>query len=289
MLLRKVFVLLLINISNITNLYCSQLLVTTSKSLLLVDTETDTYFPLHQGDGVYYGISVMDEKFYVAAQMNDDDKKLPILGGQILVFDRSGKLCERLKAPFHMHDIHQIAWHEDKLYVSCTWNNMIAIYDGTNWEQWFPSPDFKQQYDINHFNSFFFERDIVWILAHNFGESELLGFSIANKKLVERIKMGFFAHNIWRENGQLYVCSSKDSKILGDNGFMLELHGWLRGVAFAENFRSIGSSQFAARDKRRTTDGRLLIFNNNWEKLKEIVLEGEGVVSDIMVVPGFSK
>ena len=273
-----------------------KLLVTTSQSLLLVDTDSGSHTALDQGRGLYYGIAHADGKLFVASRQRavSSDSQRESERGNILVFDRKLQPLGLLTAPFPLRDLHEIAWHEGKLYASCSHDNMVAIYDGANWEQWFPldpAPrggsldNGKGPGDINHFNSFFFEDDRIWVLAHNRGPSELLGFSLATRELVERINLGEMAHNIWREDGELLTCSSIDGKIVGQRGFTLETGGFPRGVAFAPGLRCIGVSAMAERKERDFTTGKLALYDDSWTLQKEIVLQDEGLVLDVRPLP----
>ena len=272
-----------------------KLLVTTSQSLLHVDTDSGESTPLDRGRGLYYGIAHADDKLYVASRKRavSSETEAATERGQILIFDRSLKACGVLHSPFPLRDLHEIAWHEGKLYASCSHDNMVAIYDGANWEQWFPlggslvgdvGPG-----DINHFNSFFFEDGLIWVLAHNRGNSELLGFTLATKELQQRLFLGSSAHNIWREDGQIFTCSSMEGKVIGDRGFVLETGNFPRGFARAENFRCVGVSAMAERKARDFTTGKLAIFDGDWKPVKEIVLMNEGLVLDVQLLPaGFA-
>ena len=265
-----------------------KLLVTTSQSLLLVDTDSEERITLDRGRGLYYGIAHADGKLYVAARMRgvssdvDPDEER----GAILLFDRKLASCGVLRAPFPLRDLHEIAWHQGKLYASCSHDNMIAIHDGKDWEQWFPlGGSMDGPGDVNHFNSFFFEGERVWILAHNRGDSELLAFSLATRELLERLPLGVMAHNIWRDGKELLTCSSLVGKIIGTEGFLLEIGDFPRGVAFAENVRCVGISAMAERKERDFTTGRLAIFDGNWQMKKEIVLQDEGLILDLRILP----
>ncbi len=268
-----------------------KLLVTTSQSLLLVDSDSGSHTTLDHGRGLYYGIADADGKLFVASRRRavSSDTERDSERGQILVFDRQLQPLGLLGAPFPLRDLHEIAWHQGKLYASCSHDNMVAIYDGANWEQWFPLggslADGKGPGDINHFNSFFFEEGRVWVLAHNRGPSELLAFALDTRELVERINLGDMAHNIWREDGQLFTCSSIDGKIVGERGFVLETGGFPRGVAFAHGMRCVGVSAMAERRARDFTTGKLALYDDAWTLQKEIVLQDEGLVLDVCVLP----
>jgi hypothetical protein len=268
------------------------LLVTTSRSFLLLDTASGNLFPLDRGRGLYYGITVAADQIMVAAR-----KRLVSFGvaqseerGEILLFDQALQACGSLQAPFPLRDLHEIAWRNGRLWATCSHDNMIAIYDGKNWEQWFPlGGSLDGPGDVNHFNSLLVDDDHVWILAHNRDNSEHLSFSIETRGLVERVVLGHCAHNIWKKGGQLFTCSSLEGRILGHHGFLLETGGFPRGVAFGENLCCIGISAMAERKERDLTTGKLMLFDCNWTFLKEIALHDEGLILDIKPFPdGFN-
>jgi SAM-dependent methyltransferase len=264
------------------------LLVTTSKSFLLLDTESGVWFPLDRGHGLYYGICSNAEHLFVAARNRSVSSDMPPSEerGEILIFDRTLQMCGSLQAPFPLRDLHEIAWQDGRLWATCSQDNMIAIHEGGKWEQWFPlGGTLDGPGDVNHFNSFMFERDRVWILAHNRGDSELLAFSTATRDLIERVALGHCAHNIWRENDQLFTCSSLEGKLMGNRGFLVETSGFPRGVAFCENRRYVGISAMAERKDRDFTTGKLVIFDRDWVRHKEIVLSDEGLILDIQLLP----
>jgi hypothetical protein len=264
------------------------LLLTTSQSFLLLDTDSGEYHPLDRGRGLYYGMARNGDKIYIAARKRLVSSEIPQLDerGEILIFDDRLKPCGRLCAPFPLRDMHEIAWHGGKLWATCSFDNMVALFDGERWEQWYPlgtEPDGPR--DANHFNSFMFDLDQVWILAHNRGASELLAFSLRTRALVERVELGNCGHNIWREDGQIFTCSSGSGKLLGDRGFMLETGGFPRGVAFNGGVRCVGISALAERKARDFTSGKLMLFDRDWKLRNEIQLPGEGLVLDMLPLP----
>ncbi len=269
-----------------------RILITTSLSLSYLDTASGEFYPLDRGRGLYYGIAHNAENIYVAARnrLVSSDVSPQEERGEILVFNRTLQLCEVLHAPFPLRDIHEIAWHGEKLWVTCSFNNMIAIFDGEHWESWFPlGVKTQEPYDENHFNSFLFESNRLWILAHNRGASELLAFSLPGRELVERIEIGHCGHNIWREGSQIFSCSSAEGVILGDQGFCFETGGFPRGVAVSGGIRCIGVSEIAERKDRDFTTGKVIVFTRDWKLINEIELHREGLILDIQPLPmGFS-
>ena len=91
------------------------ILVTTSQSLLLLDTESGEITPMDRGRGLYYGIACDGETIYVAARRRlvssacaQHDER-----GEILMFDRLLTCRGSLQAPFPLADI------DPSLHVAC--------------------------------------------------------------------------------------------------------------------------------------------------------------------------
>lgn len=266
------------------------LLITTSQSFLLLDTSSGHAHVLDRGHGLYYGIAHNENKLFVAARnrLVSSDVDPSEERGEVLVFDRSLRLCERLQAPFPLRDLHEIAWHDGKLWLTSSHDNMIAIWDGQVWERWYPLGA-QDAGDVNHFNSFMFDQGLVWILAHNRGPSELLGFSLETRQLVQTVAMGNCGHNIWREDGELYSCSSAESRLLSDSGFVLDTGGFPRGVAFDASTRCVGVSALTERKSRDFTSGKVMVFERDWSLRHEIDMAGEGLILDLCRLPaGFA-
>lgn len=263
------------------------LLITTSYSVLELNTKNGCYRRIHQGKGLYYGIAVTEDKIFVAARnrMVSSDKPTEDERGEILVFGPKLKLEGRVKPIFPLRDMHQIAWHEGKLWVICSYDNLIAIWDGREWEQWFPLGETQNsQKDMYHYNSFLFEDGVLWVLAHNRGPSELLAFSLVGRNLIKRIELGNHAHNIWREDGQLFTCSSVDGKIVGEYGFAIETGGFPRGYVSVNGERCVGVSELAERKYRDLSTATVRVYDRSWNFIKMISLHKEGLVLDFAIL-----
>ncbi len=154
------------------NKHTDMLLVTTSRSVLCINAKTGRSTKLHTGRGLYYGITSDDNYIYigvrnrlVSSKIKPEDER-----GMILKFDHNLQLLEEIQSHFPLKDIHQIRIIDHKLYATCTRDNMIAVYDGDHWEQWYPN-EFRNE-DKNHFNSLFHDEQYIYLLAHNWGDSE---------------------------------------------------------------------------------------------------------------------
>lgn len=264
------------------------LLITTSYSFLKMDLKTFTISPIHRGSGLYYGITSSSDYYYVAARRRMVSSEIPIEEerGVILLFDKRLRFITELSSSFPLRDMHEIKWYKNKLWITCSYDNMIAIFDGRNWSKWYPlgKPE-TEPFDRNHFNSFYFEDGSIYILAHNRGDSEILEFSLDTLKLKRRIPLGNQAHNIWKKGEVFYTCSSGEGKLKGTDGWELFTGGFPRGIAFTKTHVYVGVSELAERKDRDFTTGKLLIFNSHWELLQEIPLEKEGLILDLHLYP----
>lgn len=262
------------------------LLLTTSQSLLLLDTDTGHAARLDQHRGLYYGMAHHGEHLYVAARKRlvSSDVAPAEERGEILIFDRALRQCGSLQAPFPLRDMHEIAWHDGCLWITASHDNMVAVYDGRAWQQWYPLGEAGQG-DVNHFNSFLFEPGLLWLLAHNRGASELLAFALPGRTLLRRLPLGNCGHNIWREQGRLHSCSSADSRIVDEAGFALDTGGFPRGVANDGRQRCVGISALIERKARDFTSGKLLVLDQDWRPSHEIELDGEGLILDLLRLP----
>ncbi len=262
-----------------------KLLVTTSQSILLINPATKDINTLHKGAGLYYGVTTDGINTYIAARNRgvSSSTAKEEETGSILVFDKYFNHINTLKPDnFELKDLHQIKYYEGKLYATCTYDNMIAIYENKTWTKWYPNE--HQNKDINHFNSIYIYNNSIYLLAHNLGDSQIMQFDIKTKKLKDTISLGVQAHNIYNKNNTFLTLSSKESKIRYTDGKIVQSQGFIRGLAIdKEEYHFIGSSQMAERKKRDFTDGKVFIYKDDI-KLDEILLKKEGLVLDVRLV-----
>jgi len=270
----------------------NSLLVTTSFSFLRLDPETGDISPLHQGEGLYYGITRSPDQIFVAARRRLVSSETPMdqEHGVILVFDPGLCHINTITAPFPLRDMHQIKWHRGLLWVTCSFDNMVAVFDGKKWHRWYPLGEPKEaERDQNHFNSFLFENRLIWILAHNKGPSTLMAFDINTRRLIRQQDLGIQAHNLWRQQQEMLTCSSGNGRIVGEKGFCLETGGFPRGVACLNHRRYVGISELAERKDRDYTSGVIRVYNEAWELQKRFDLPKEGLILDIMPAAIFER
>ncbi len=268
-----------------------QLLVTTSKSFLAIDSETAKEKIIHTGKGLYFGIALADDCIFVGARNSDDC--FDYLGrqsserGEILVFDYQLQLQKIIQAPFALRDIHQILWFDNKLWVTCSLDNLVAIYDRNSWEKWYPSEDISARgEDINHFNSLFYDGKQLYVLAHNFGASEIWRFNYPSLELIDKTKIGYQGHNIWTYgDGDFFTCNSLNGSVASVQGKHIEIGGFPRGVVATADKTYIGTSDIAERSERSEVSSKIIVFDMNWQRLAEFRIEAQGQLLD-MRLPG---
>jgi hypothetical protein len=263
------------------------LLVTTSHSLLQVDPASGRIHTIHRGLGLYFGIATDGERYYVAARrrlvsspVSQHDES-----GRILVFNRDFYVQDTLAAPFPLRDMHEILWHDGRLWITCSFDNMVAVYDcaSMRWDPWYPlGTDPVNPFDRNHFNSLAVSEGSLLVIAHNRGPSELLRFDLRTMRLQERMPFGNQSHNIrTTRDGALMTASSGEGALISTNGWRLDVGGFTRGIMLDKRENYVGISEIAERSDRDLTTGRIAIFDKDWKRLREIALPGEGLLLDI--------
>lgn len=264
------------------------IIVTTSNSILKIDeNDTSSHKIIENGNGLYYGIDYYEDRLYVAARKRLASSNLPISGedGEIRVFDREFQLVEVIKATFPLRDIHQIRFIDGDLYVTCTHDNMIAIRNKKGeWRMWFPlgKPKVKPT-DINHFNTITTDGDKIVICCHNKEEpSEVIYFDKSLNFLM-KIKLGRQIHNYWREGDEIFINSSKESKIISNKGFSMLVGEYPRGYCNIDGKIYIGVSKIMERAVRdiKFNSGKINIYDKHYNLIQSINLSTQGLISDL--------
>jgi hypothetical protein len=266
-----------------------KLLVTTSHSVLLVDGSSGDAKPVHRGQGLYFGIASDGEHFFVAARGRMVSSEVPAEeeNGRILVFDPSLRLLEEIAAPFALRDMHEILWHAGKLWITCSFDNMVAVYEPVSghWDRWYPlGPTAAPPYDLNHFNSFGIVDGALAIVAHNWGESEVMRFETGGRQLLSRQLLGRQAHNLRMLEGEgLLTCSSAEGELVATSGWQLQVGGFPRGLILGAHERYVGISEIAERQDRDLTTGRIAVYDEGWNLQRTLLFPQEGLLLELAV------
>jgi hypothetical protein len=201
-----------------------------------------------------------------------------------LVFFPNGQENYTVEAPFALRDLHGIAYVNDSLWATCCFDNQIAIMRNGTWSRWHPTGALEGSADTNHFNTILSEKGKIYILAHNLGQSEVLEFDSETLLLEQFYKLGNCAHNIWFDDGELRVCSSKEGKIVGLRGFSLETGGFPRGYACDSTCRLVGITPHSVRSERDSASSSLLLLDMDYRYTRYFKLPNQGMVLDIFPI-----
>lgn len=260
----------------------------------MIDSVTGVQDVVHSGRGLYYGITFSEKYIYVAAR--NSVNCFDYLGhqveerGEIIIFNSRLKEIGNLHAPFPLRDMHQILFFDEKLWVTCSLDNMVAVYDFHEWKKWYPIADCKDEgKDVYHYNSLFFHGQRLYVLAHNFGPSFILEFSYPDLVLQKRYTLGNQAHNIWLSNSHLFTCDSFNGTVVNEQGVLADLGGFTRGAVGLAGKLFIGSSDIAERADRSKVSSEIFELDDKWNILSKISIQGHGQLLDLRCPGAFDS
>lgn len=264
-------------------------LISTSRSVLLFDLLAQRFEVIHSGRGLYYGISRFPGGYLVAARNRMVSSGDPIESerGEILVLDHAFRHIDSWSAPFPLIDIHQIRWHNEQLWVICTFHDMIAIRSASgSWRKWFPlGVHPEEQKDQHHFNSLTFSAESLYLLAHNHGPSRVFKFESANPSgPIGEFSIGIQSHNLWLHANEWHTCSSFEGGVVSESGVrVIETGGFPRGVSPIYNLGwLLGVSEILERQDRDFSGAKLLVLDQKWRVQLEIEIADQGLLLDIL-------
>lgn len=266
-------------------------LITTTHHVLAARLDiVPQFWRIHTGAGLYYGVARDAEGLLYIACRNtttgpESEAARAAEFGSILVLDRSFNVVKELRAPFPLRDVHGIDYFDDRLWVTCAFDNLIAIYDPAigDWSQWFPAPAITDRgRDVHHFNTISKCGGEICLVAHHFGPSELLFFDAGTLQLNRVIALGAEAHNVFEIDGTLSTCNSLDGYLVNTAGKRIRTGAFPRGVVSNANGHLVGISMLAGRSDRASQDGILRCFAPDWSFRVDHLLAKVGMVLDIL-------
>ncbi|HYO80749.1 MAG TPA: hypothetical protein VES20_05055 [Bryobacteraceae bacterium] len=271
----------------------SVFLVSTTHHLLAIEPESTTASLVHTGKGLYFGLAAdIDGRIYVgcrnAVAGPESAEVRAAERGSILVFDPRLELVGEITAPFALRDVHGIACFDDRLWVTCSFDNFIAVHDLSSgrWTRWYPAPDATEPgCDSHHFNTVKFLDGEVWLVAHRFGPSEMLRFTYPDLQLDSAVSLGVMAHDIFNFGGAPATCSSGEGVLVNTRGERLRTGSFPRGMAEDTRGKLLGLSLNAPRAERHTQSAVLRWFTPEWRFESDYLLPGAGMVLDILALP----
>jgi hypothetical protein len=201
------------------------------------------------------------------------------------MLDRSFHVVGEIQPPFPMRDVHGIACFDDRLWVTCSFDNLVAIYDlkTGQWSRWFPAPSPADRgRDVHHFNTVCKIGSEICLIAHHFGPSELLFYDCSTLQLNSAISIGVESHNVFMFDDAVATCSSLDGWLVNVNGKRLRTGNFPRGIAITSSGNLLGLSVISERNARSSQSGILRWYTSDWRFRADCVLPRVGMVLDIL-------
>ena len=265
-------------------------LVSTSQQILLIDTNQKAVYHVHSGKGLYYGLALRRGRVIAACrnrQPSSDDSERPEERGSLLFFDERLRVEEEVQPLFPLRDLHGIASIDDAIWVTCAFDNLVAIFDPDtqHWKKWYPAEDpSARDRDVHHFNTIAEIDARLVLLAHNWGNSQVRFYDYSSLELEEVRSLGLQAHNLFFVDGSLATCSSGEGLLVSESGWRIRTGSFPRGFADDGQVKVVGLSRNASRDQRSVVDGVVRIFDDAWRFETDYVLSGVGMILDILPV-----
>jgi hypothetical protein len=271
------------------------MILLTTTHYVLVYSEKSGFHIVHRGKGLYYGLAQHENCVYVscrnATEGTSDEAIRASERGSILVLDTATlqQVNELSPTEFPLRDVHGIAVFDGCLWVTCSFDNMIAIYDfrTSGWRRWYPSPNpDARDRDVNHFNSITSGETgrQLQILAHNYGNSELFSFQPSTLELESVQRLGVQAHDIFSWQSSPATCSSDEGLLTNVAGTKLRTGGFPRGICQTPDRVWLGISPRLSRSDRSRADGILRCYTSDWAHYGDYVLPGVGMVLQVTEV-----
>lgn len=261
------------------------LLVTTTRAAWVLDLETGLARLIDEGRGVYYGISFSTDQLFIACRQaavgSDRDSQANV----VLCFDHDLQPIGVLHPPIPVRDVHQILYAAGTLFICSTYDDAVLSYDPVSghWQAWHPFGPGPGQ-DRHHINSVAVDGDDI-LLAGNRPHGWFARFG-PDRRLVTHQPLGAGTHNVWVEDGEIYVCSSDEGAVRAAGGASRPIvaRGWLRGIAKGHRTRYFGVSQNLVRGVRDRSDCMILEVDPDGSILRRFAFHDFGMLHDLRVL-----
>ena len=243
---------------------------------------------VNNDDVCYYGITWDSDYIYFGHR----NKQHPNIG-TVSVMTSDYNIIDRV--PDNFPDVHQILYVNNKLYVTITAHNSIAIFDGKevtmkNWT--------STTLNLNHINSIWFDDEYFWLCYHNkvshqdiFHNSQIIKMNKELTSIVEFFEFGKDIHNVYMDDEWLYTCDSVSNRLCALNVHTKEQKSvdigmWIRGLAVTDNYIIIGGSIIGKNDEERQKgDAKIyLLSRDTLEILDTKLFKDIGAVYEIRIV-----
>jgi hypothetical protein len=202
-----------------------------------------------------------------------------------------------------VHDVHQIAWHEGRVFLTDTGKNRIVVYDTRDGGCKIANVG-EVRDDVNHINAILVHEGKLYVGLNNRGEkpAELLRLPLTDfyagleagtpdlAKLAEHIvfEENLHTHDLESDTqGRLFACVSYAGSVfeVSTEEPILKVGDWTRGLAFGPDKLWVGTSELAGRKDRHSEklDGGISLYNlPELELVDRLRLRGAGQVNDLL-------
>jgi len=248
-------------------------LVTTTRGMFLVENG----IPRKVADGWCFGLTWDRERLYVADGLGGQ--------GEVHAWSPSFERGECLLAP--VHDAHQILWWDGDLYATNTAENRIDVA-GKGHVKWTD--------DNIHLNSVWCDGERFWVVEHRRGvmPARVRAFDLGWKE--ERVEEFYKLdtshywglHNAYVEGGILHTLSTRRMiarPLAGGEEERTVVGGYLRGLARGDMWY-VGKSRLSERQTRNEGNGSVLLLDDDFQIVEEVLIPDCGQVHDIRLMAG---
>ena len=202
-----------------------------------------------------------------------------------------------------VHDVHQIALDDDRVFLTDTGKNRIIGYDLITGGRTVLNVG-PQRQDINHINAVRVHQGMLLIGLNNRGlqPAAVLKLPLStvsgldDASVHDALALGQYCetpgamhtHDLAADSaGSVFACASHDGFVFDiDTGaIVLKPGGWTRGLAFTADTLWVGASQLASRENRHSEslDGEIAQYAiPGGHLLNRIVLKNAGQVNDLL-------
>jgi hypothetical protein len=255
---------------------------------------TDRFYEVHSGQGLYYGLAAHGDAIYVGCRNQIEGTHDPSIrageAGSILVFNSTTlDLVDELRPlAFNLRDLHGIGCAEGRLWVTCSFDDAVAICDlkTREWTRWYPMPSEPARgCDTYHFNTVQSTGNRIRLLAHQNGPSHLLDYDASSWDLVRSASLGHQAHDIILHGESPATCSSGEGLLVDVDGWALRTGGFPRGISISDDRILVGISQIAVREERHRTSAIVREFDTGWRFVSDFLLRNVGMILSILPFP----
>lgn len=204
-----------------------------------------------------------------------------------------------------VHDVHQIAWHDGRVFLTDTGKNRIVVYAPESGERRVVNVGAVRS-DVNHINSLLVHGGDLYVGLSNRGVAPAALLRVSLGALYDALDGGepdllhiaehrllggkLYTHDLEPDaDGRLFFCVSYDGCVFGvaDPRPFLKVGGWTRGLAFGPSGVWVGTSELASREERHSEklDGAISYYALPGSKLLgRLVLHKAGQVNDLLYV-----